>query len=235
MNPRIAILDAVADEYRGVDPTPDSDKFLTLLRSSGRSAEFEVFHVAGNEFPDVSDHDGFLITGSPASVHDGFDWILRLAEFVRQVDAARCKLVGSCFGHQLIATALGGEVGWNENGWMIGNYQLRILSGQPWMEPQLDATRLYHFNQERVTRLPEAALAYAESEDYPNSGYVIGNHILAVQGHPEQTADSLRNYLHKTEPGMKERELQLARKKIDDGSPDTRVWANWIMKFFLDP
>ena len=230
----IAILDAVGMEYRGVDPIPDSDKFLNLLEAESGAARFQVFHVAGNEFPaDVHSHDGFLITGSPASVHDRHGWIGRLSDFVRQAAANRRRIFGSCFGHQLIATALGGEAGSNEHGWMIGNYRLDIRSRQPWMDPWRTSTCLYHFNRERVTRLPTGATVYAQSEAYPNFGYVIGDNILSIQGHPEQTAASLRNFLRKTEAGMSVEEVRQAHRKIEDGAPDKQVWASWMMNFFL--
>lgn len=233
MTLRIAILDAVEKEFRGVDPVSDTDKFLALLQPHGGDADFRAFHVAGNEFPrNLHEHDGFLLTGSPASVHDRKDWIARLAELVQEAAASGQRVLGCCFGHQLIATALGGEVGNNENGWMIGNYRVNIRAKQSWMEPGLDSTRLYHFNRERVMRAPEGATAYADSEAYPNFGYVIGENILAVQGHPEQTANSLRNFLQKTEPGMPADEVRLARRKIEDGMPDTDIWAGWMMKFF---
>ena len=85
------------------------DMFEVLLRQVDPSLDFRTWDAEAGELPDdPSAVDGFIITGSKSSVYDDKPWIRGLEDFVRHAHLARCKLVGICFGHQLVARALGG-------------------------------------------------------------------------------------------------------------------------------
>ena len=231
---RIAVLDAVPEQYwaddRGIS---DSQKFVTLLQPQNPAARLECFFVSKNHFPArLEDYDAILVTGSPCSVHDGHDWIERLTALVRQAAGRGKRVVGSCFGHQLVARAFGGEVGYNEDGWLIGNVELRISRGHDWMRPAVRTTGIFHFNQERVTRLPPAAQPFAHTEFYPDFAYTIGANVMCFQGHPEQSRRSMRNFLDTTD-SLTPRQRETAGRLIDRGEPDNRIWGEWIMRFFL--
>jgi len=234
---RIAIMDSVPKIYWGEDEgITDAEKFHDLLQPLNPQAQIDVFYAAENEFPQrVDDYHGYMLTGSPASVHDGFDWIERLSGLVAEADSKNKRIVASCFGHQLVAKTFGGEVGRNEGGWVIGNYRLNILREYDWMQPAASSTALYHFNKERVTRLPDGAQSFAHSDDYDDYAYTLGDNIMCVQGHPEQPSRAMRNFLKTVAPEMPEDELRLARKMIDSGEPDADIWGQWMMRFFLAP
>ena len=131
----------------------------------------------------------------------------------------------------MIAKTFAGTVGKNEQGWMIGNYQIEITRECEWMLPASQLTGLYHFNQERVTRLPDSAIAFARCENYPDFAYTLGDNIMCVQGHPEQPRRAMNNFLAEM-TDMSDQDLRRARHKIDDGEPDSDVWAQWMMRFF---
>lgn len=232
---RIAIMDSVPKIYRGDDEgITDAEKFHDLLQPLNPEAQIDVFFAAEQEFPQrVDDYDGYLLTGSPASVHDGFDWIGRLSELLVEADNNNKRIVASCFGHQLVARTFGGEVGKNENGWVIGNYRLNILHDYEWMRPAATTTALYHFNQERVTRLPDGAQSFAHSDEYDDFAYTLGDNIMCMQGHPEQPLRAMKNFLKSVASEMPAEELRLARKMIDNGEPDAGIWGRWMMRFFL--
>lgn len=232
---KIAVLDSVPRKYWADDEgITDAQKFIDLLAPENPLASFSIYYVSEHQFPEsVDDYDAFMLTGSPANVSDDFDWMRRLSSFVIEANQKNKRIIGSCFGHQLIAKTFGGEVSKNENSWMIGNYDLRI---QPeikysWMEPMPKSTGLYHFNMERVTRLPDGAEAFAHSEDYDNFAYTLGDNILCMQGHPEQPERSMNNFILATD--LSEKDLAKARLHLDNGAPDARVWAQWMMRFFL--
>lgn len=83
--------------------------FVDLLLSVVRDIEWVIYDVEHGEFPENKDEvHAYIITGSRHGVNDGHAWILQLEEFVRQLHAAQKKVLGICFGHQLIAKALGG-------------------------------------------------------------------------------------------------------------------------------
>lgn len=230
---RVAILDAVPQEYWEDDEGfTDGEKFFDLLLPQLPGARIDIFYTATGEFPESIDaYDAYLIGGSPASVHDDFPWIECLERLIVEADQAGKRIVASCFGHQLVAKAFGGSVGPNESGWYIGNYPLEIRRRYPWMEPAVEVTGLYHFNQERVTRLPDGAIGFADSGDYANLAYTLGDNILCLQGHPEQPLRAMNNFLVAVMPELSAGELRLAREKIDIGYPDADVWAQWMARF----
>lgn len=94
-------------------------------------------------------------------------------------------------------------------------------------------TGLYHFNQERVTRLPENAQSFAQTEEYPDYAYTLGDNILSLQGHPEQPKRAMNNFLDATVEKMTPDEIEKARACIDNGEPDSHIWAKWMMRFFV--
>ena len=232
---RIAIMDAVPRKYWADDEgITDGDKFHDLLSAQDGNVTLDIFYASENEFPArVDDYDGYMITGSPASANDSDDWVRRLSRLIVLADSRNKRIVASCFGHQLVAKAFGGEVGKNERGWLIGNYQLQITRNYDWMQPVAVTTALYHFNQERVTRLPEAAVSFARCEAYPDFAYTLGDNILCVQGHPEQPLRAMNNFLA-TMHDISDAEYTLARAMIDDGAPDADIWGQWMMRFFLE-
>ena len=166
-------------------------------------------------------------------MHDDDSWIKRLSVLIKQADQKNKRIVASCFGHQLVAKTFGGEVGYNESGWMIGHYSLEISRHYDWMGELTEQTGLYHFNQQRVTRLPRAAQSFAASEDYPDFAYTLGDNIFCLQGHPEQPRRAMDNFLAATVDQMDQSAIKKARAKIDDGEPDSRLWGEWMMRFFM--
>ena len=232
---RIAILDSVPEVYWADDlGITDAQKFIDLLQPFNLAAQFDVFFTSKGEFPGrMDDYNAILVTGSPCSVHDDHDWIARLIELVQDAHGLDLKIIGSCFGHQLIACAFGGDVGHNEQGWAIGNYPVHIDRQYDWMQPQASKTSLYHFNQERVTRLPEAAVAFARTEEYENYGYTIADNILCFQGHPEQPHRAMVNFLNTTD-GLSAGERSKAERCIAAGKPDAHIWGEWMMRFYLN-
>lgn len=230
---KIAVLDAVQREYWADDEGhTDSQKFIDLLSPINPAASFDVFYVSEDEFPDSIDHyDGILVTGSPASVHDDDDWIKRLSDLIEEADQANKRIVASCFGHQLVAKTFGGEVSSNEGGWMIGNYPLQISKHFDWMKQMPAVTGLFHFNQERVTRLPEAAVSFADSEEYGDFAYTLGDNFLCFQGHPEQPKRAMNNFLATTD--MPQSQLEKAKRYIENGEPDSDIWGEWMMGFLV--
>ena len=231
----IAVLDAVPGSYWEDDMgITDAQKFVDLLAPENPLAVLDSFYVSENEFPDsLDEYDAYLLTGSPCSVHDEHDWISRLSQLVVDANHRNKRIVACCFGHQLVAKLFGGEVGKNEDGWAIGNYALNITQQYDWMQPRAGNTGLYHFNRERVTKLPDNAQSFANTDSYPHYAYTLGDNILSFQGHPEQPKRAMYNFLAATTNKLSEEELVRATIFIDNAEPDADIWAKWMMRFMV--
>lgn len=187
----LAILMTNTDESAFSAHHPkDGEKFTDLIHLVRPEWTLEVFAVKDGVFPDsLARFDGAIITGSPASVRSGAEWVERLLGLIRTMHAARLPLFGACFGHQAIALALGGEIGNNPGGWVHGLTQNETLARPDWANDLPDVVGLYGSHTEQVTALPEGALPLSRSEGCPVSGFAIGGTVYTTQHHPEMTTD----------------------------------------------
>ena len=162
---KIGLLDTVPQSYWSTDlGITESEKFIDFLMPVMTGTKFDQFFVAEGEWPArLDDYDAYLITGSPCSVNEGHVWIEKLKHFVRDCLISQKKLVGICFGHQLIASALGGTVERRRDGWLVGVESFEIVDDQSWMIPTQGQCEIHHINQDHVTSLPENAKRIAHS------------------------------------------------------------------------
>lgn len=167
------------------------DMFRQLLLDAARAAGmptpvFRDFDVQHGQYPaDPAECDGYVITGSRDSVYDDLPWIAELSDFVLALHQRRHKLIGICFGHQLIAQALGGETRAADVGWAVGVHASRVIAAPGWLRPHSEQFALLSSHKDQVTRLPQGAALLAENDFCPNAAFTIGDHFLAIQGHPE--------------------------------------------------
>ena len=143
------------------------------------------------ESPDVA--DGWLVTGSKHGAYEDHDWIPPLEALIKSIHTAQLPMIGICFGHQIIAQALGGRVEKFSGGWSVGR-QTYTFKGRDM------AVNAWH--QDQVTTLPPGADVIASSEFCANAGFVIGNQIMTIQPHPEFGADIINALLEHRAPGV---------------------------------
>ena len=184
---RIGILqtDRVMDRFRprhGDYPQMFED--LLTGAADGAPLDFEAIDCMEGVYPAPGSCDAYVITGSRLSVYDDDPWIAGLARFVGDALDAGTKVVGICFGHQLIAHFFGGEAG-PAGGWAVGVHESRTLTDAPWLEPRLDRFRLLSSHKDQVTRMPDGAELIATNEFCPIAGFTWGEGVLTFQGHPE--------------------------------------------------
>ncbi|MEL6270282.1 MAG: type 1 glutamine amidotransferase [Chloroflexota bacterium] len=231
---KLGILDAVpAKYYTDDDVVTDPERFIALLRSVNFTGEIVSFHVAEQEFPpSVDTCDAYLITGSPATAFESRLWIDDLKQFIRDVYAARVPLVGICFGHQVIAMALGGTVETAESGWMVGLYSFDVIETPPWIGPDdLRQKNIYHFNRDQVINLPTDAVHLGASETCPNSMYAIGDTVFAIQGHPEMPLSAMKQYLVELKDTLPADVVEYAHQSTAANQPDVLILGTWLKAF----
>ena len=133
----------------------------------------------------VDECDAWLCTGSSHSVYDELDWILQLKDFVKKLHAAQKKIAGVCFGHQMLAEALGGKVEKAEIGWCVGVHSFEVIKCDAWMVPFVPTYNLPMSCRDQVVQLPENSTVLAKSADCPVGMFRVGEHMLGIQAHPE--------------------------------------------------
>lgn len=189
--------------------------------------------VQGQHFPDPACCDGYVITGSRHSVYDELPWIPALADFVRQALTRRRRVVGICFGHQLIAHYFGGETRAAEVGWCVGVQPSRVVADAPWMDPPARSLRLLASHKDQVVRLPPGAQRIAVGELCPESGFVLGD-ALTFQGHPEFTAAYAGDLLDHRQALLGEALYGAGKASLTERT-DRQVVARWILNFLAQP
>ncbi len=196
--------------------------FAHMLRGHGFT--FEGFNVVDNEFPAGPEAaDGWLITGSKHGAYEDHSWIPPLEQLIRDIYADGRPLVGVCFGHQIIAQALGGTVEKFKGGWSVGHTTYQI-------EDEPMAVNAWH--QDQVTKLPPGATVIGTSEFCENAALVYDNRIYTIQPHPEFTAHMTRQLLDTRAPGVVPGPLiDDARTKLDQPIDSDRIAAR-MAEFF---
>ena len=186
----IAVLVTNTDETDFAQKYPkDGEKFSILIKEVRPSWEISIFSVKDDVFPsDITTFDGVLITGSPASVYDDWQWIPRLLDQIRVAYCANVPMFGACFGHQAIAVALGGKVTPNPDGWAFGLLEMQMESRPPWYDGPV-ALLQYGAHIEQVTQLPDGAEVVFSTHGCPVAGLVIADRVYTTQNHPEMTPE----------------------------------------------
>ena len=162
------------------------DLFKRML--GGRGFVFQTFRVFDGELPSsVEAADGWLITGSRFGVYEDHDWIPPLEDFLRAAYGAGVPIVGICFGHQILAQALGGRVEKFGGGWSVGATVYDTTNGH---QEQMMA-----WHQDQVIEIPEGAEVIGSSEFCANAVLAYGNRALTVQPHPEFTPEFMADLL----------------------------------------
>ena len=212
-----------------------TDMFPDILRRADSGLEFAAYDVEAGAYPDAPDAcDGYLITGSRHSVYDPLPWIPPLEDFVRTLHTRRTKLLAVCFGHQLVARALGGKTEPADRGWTIGVQRARIDTPFPWAPSDATETRLIHSHKDQVSVLPSEAEHVGGNDACPIGLYRIGSHIMSVQAHPEFSPEYARALYEVRREAFGEELYREAVASLDDGT-DREAFAGWVSSFFRTP
>ncbi len=194
-----------------------------------------TYLVAQNRFPSSLDEcDGYIITGSPAGTYDDHEWIQTLIKFIKRCHKEKKKLVGICFGHQLIAHALGGSSENANKGWGIGVRTFDIKNYKSWMEPHIDhQCSLIFSHQDHVMSLPPEAELLGTDDFCEFQLYSVGEHIFSMQGHPEFSREYAqeRYFTRKAwiEDEVYHRGIKSLEKKTDE-----HLVGKWLERFFRE-
>ena len=150
--------------------------------------EFETVRLTdGQPLPDPARLDAVLVTGSSAGVYDNhLSWMEPLRAFIRSAYAAKIPMVGICFGHQIVADALGGDVRKSEKGWGLGRHVYDVKSRPAPIGGTLPEFAIACSHQDQVIAPPAEAEVFLSSDFTPNAGLMYRNgRTMSLQPHPE--------------------------------------------------
>jgi GMP synthase-like glutamine amidotransferase len=221
---KLAILET------GVPPDPLAEEFGSypdmFAELLGSGFQIETFDVQRGELPDPANHGAYLVTGSPAGVYDPLPWIGPLQEFIR--NAGNAKMIGVCFGHQVMAQALGGEVIKSPKGWGAGLHRYEVVHPQRWTNGERRiAVPASH--QDQVVRQPPYTEVVAKSDFTPFAALSWTDRpAISFQFHPEFSVGYAKALIEKRFDRVNDPDAALASL---DAPNDNEVVGDWIRNF----
>ena len=234
MNIGLLQCDHVAERFQHI-AGDYPEMFGALLHRHAPEITLQSFDVCNGEWPAAPEVcEGYLCTGSRHSVDEDIEWIHQLKNFVRQLDEADKPFVGICFGHQMLAEALGGKVAKAAGGWGVGVKSIEILQSENWMKPKQSALRLQYMHQDQVVRLPENSVLLGQSDHCPAAMFRVGQTMIGIQAHPEFTAAYCEALLPDRRERIGTERVQAALESLAQTS-DEGVVAGWIGAFLNLP
>ena len=214
-----------------------AEMLIALINTEEQVFEFKTFNILDDEFPkDHLECDGWIVTGSPHGVYEDHSWIPTVSQLINNVYEANLPIFGVCFGHQLIAQALGGHVEKSEKGWGLGLHTYQVNNKPDYMSNLSEEVTLNICHQDQVLRPPQGATVYAKSEFCENAGFYIKDKVLTMQAHPEFLVDFTKALL------TARRDVTIPKEFVDPAlvglknNPDSvqsNEFAKTIRQFFL--
>lgn len=208
------------------------DWIAAPLRAEWRGPIVEVEMRADAAPPDVSRAAGLVVSGSSSSVTERAPWMLRAEAVLRAAVARRQPILGICFGHQLLAKALGGDVGRNPAGREIGTVEVRRLAHDPLLDDLDDVFDVNATHVDTVTTLPVGAVALAETALERTAAFAL-ERARGVQFHPEIDGPVMRGYLDARREVIEAEGLPYAslRERARDTHAGPRILRNFVRGF----
>jgi GMP synthase-like glutamine amidotransferase len=176
---------SIASTYQGYGAM-----FVRLFQDVGADWEFDIFHTPLGQYPgSFDDYGAVVLTGSKADSFSEVPWVVELRHRVSLLLEQNKKLLGICFGHQLIALCLGAKVERAPQGWGVGRMCYDWHASDLPLAPEDGRLALLVSHQDQVMELPQNAVLLASNAHCPVAGYAIGEEVFCVQGHPEFVED----------------------------------------------
>ncbi len=201
------------------------DMFARLL--DGHGFTFRTYKVVEGEFPKgVKDCEGWLITGSRHGVYEDHAFIPPLEQFIRDAFAAHVPVVGICFGHQIVAQAMGGKVERFASGWAVGATDYDFAG---------EKVTLNAWHRDQVVQVPAGAKVIASNEFCANAALLYDDRALTVQAHPEFRPEFVDGLMKTRGKGLVPDEVMAAAAtRLADPLQD-KTMAGRIAAFFKEP
>ena len=167
--------------------------FERLFAQAGYQGRIDTFSARHGQYPvSFAAYDAVLLTGSRADSFSDEPWVVTLRDQVARLLQDQHKLLGVCFGHQLIAHCLGAPVQRAPRGWRVGRQAYDWLGAPEHLglaPGQAAQVALLASHQDQVLALPPGATLLATQADCPVAAYALGDQVFCIQPHPEFTPE----------------------------------------------
>lgn len=209
--------------------------FVRMLAEEGETWDF--FRVADGDFPtddEVGEFDGFVITGSCNDAHGNDLWICKLLNLLKKIDSRKKKILGICFGHQILGRSLGGTIERATAGWDIGVTAVNLSISKQFNSLKLPAfLQVIECHRDEIRELPPKAEVMAWSNKTGIEMFKYGDHIMGIQGHPEYTKDILLHLIDRLLQRnlIEESIADVAKAKVEELEPDRELWKKLCISF----
>jgi GMP synthase-like glutamine amidotransferase len=228
----ILACDHVSPELAGAARGRDYDDMYTeMLQAAEPSIRTRTYDVVNGELPHHPDEcDAWIITGARYDAYRDEPWIVALRTFVTSVHEHRARLVGVCFGHQLVAHALGGKAE-HTGTWKAGPQLLKV-DDTAWFEGTSVTINAMH--QDVASVVPPGGRTIATGDTAEHPMFLVDDNILCVQDHPEYDAAYIAGLVEARRPRMGDAIADAALDRIDTDDVDNQIVGRWITDFLLD-
>lgn len=208
---------------------------FAALETPENTFTFQTYPAHEARLPECVDEcDAYIITGSRYSMFDTEElWINQLRDFIVRLNKAQVKTIGVCFGHQLIAEAMGGKVERADCGWLIGVHTAEITVAKDYMTPATGQIRVPMMCEDQVQVLAEDATVIASGNTCPNMMLQYGEHFLSIQGHPEFSKAFAKAVINVRQDDLPSKRLQKGLESLNQENIDNDLLFQWFANFLL--
>ncbi len=216
-----------------VDPAhqPRFGDYPNMFEQLFPDFQWQLYDAINGHFPkSLDDCQVYFATGSRHSAYEELEWIGRLKGVIRELYKRQKYFIGFCFGHQVLAEALGGRVEKSAGGWCVGVHGLEVYERKGWMQPFRPEMNLLMMCQDQVSRLPEGATLLAGNDRCPVGMFQFGNTMLGIQAHPEFSKEYDRLL-------MENRVERIGEDEVEEGvaslakAVDRNMVMDWVVRF----
>ncbi|MGB0852198.1 MAG: type 1 glutamine amidotransferase [Pikeienuella sp.] len=210
--------------------------FGDWLSAHDPNLSFQGWVVEHGEMPNSpEDMDGYILSGSKHGAYEDHAWIPPLKDFIRACAAAKIPMIGVCFGHQIIAEALGGKTVKSDKGWGLGRNTYETVALPDWMAEAPKEIAVHAVHQDQVVVTPPDATVVARSTFCENAALIYGDtenpYAITIQPHPE-FSDGFLSGLVTARRGTVFEEGLSDTALASTGNDLSRDWAaTWFIEF----
>jgi len=235
MNIRIGVLE-VGRPPEALSTDYASYAQMTAAWLDGITNNTTIYPIMDNcKFPNAEDADLWVITGSKCGVYETHPWIEPLIAFIQNAKDAKKKMLGICFGHQIIAKALGGEVERSDKGWGLGLFTYPLQTWPSNLKTPTCDLSINAYHQDQVVALPESTQRLASSNFCENAVLWYPGFAITFQGHPEFDAQYEEDLIRWSyQQGRLEKDVASAGLDSLGGKNTREYWAGWFRDNWLN-